>query len=235
MQVSVIIPAFNEEDKLGNTVKEITRYLKDMKDGCEMIIVDDGSSDGTSSVADDIAKDAALRTTVLKNDRNMGKGFSVKKGILASSGKFVAFSDADLSTPIEELDKLFAYVENGHDIAIGSRGKKESDVRIRQPLHRQMMGKVFNLFVKLLLLRDFNDTQCGLKLFRGDCAREVARRLKIDGFSFDVEMLYIAKKNGYKIKEVGIVWNNSPESKVKIINSSLKMFLDLLKIKKLHG
>ena len=165
----------------------------------------------------------------------MGKGFSVKRGILASRGDYILFSDADSSTPITELDKLFSHMNYAYDIVIGSRSVKDSDVRIHQPWHRERMGKTFNLFVKLLLMKDFNDTQCGFKLFKGNVARKIAPLLKIDGFSFDVEMLYLAKLKGYKIKEVGVVWEDHPQSKVKPISNSIDMFFGLLKIKRLHN
>jgi len=234
MLLSVVIPAFNEEKRLKRTVERISEYLSGRQYDFEIIIVDDGSEDNTFSVAGEFAERTTFSAVVLKNDMNRGKGFSVKRGVLASKGEFVVFSDADLSTPIEELDKLFSCIESGYDIAIGSRGIKESEVRVRQPWYRQTMGRTFNVLVKLFLLKDFNDTQCGFKLFKGGIAREIARELKIDGFCFDVEMLYLAKKKGYRIKEIGVVWDNSIQSKVKVVNSSIGMFLDLFKIKKLH-
>ena len=234
MFLSVVIPAFNEEKRLKDTVEEVCRYLSARDYDSEIIIVDDGSSDGTFALANGLAEKSSCDIKVLKNDANRGKGFSVKKGAEVSRGDFVAFSDADLSTPIEELGKLFTVIDEGNDIVIGSRSIKGADVRIPQPWYRQLMGKTFNLLVKLLLFRGFNDTQCGFKLFRGDIARDIARKLKLEGFCFDVEMLYIAVKEARRIKEIGIVWNNSAQSRVRIIGSSLDMFLDLFRIKKLH-
>jgi len=173
--------------------------------------------------------------TVLKNGSNKGKGFSVKNGIIKSRGEYILFSDADLSTPIEELDKLFASVNNGYDIVIGSRSIKESKVMAHQPWYREIMGKTFNFFVKTLLMKDFNDTQCGFKLFKGNIAREIAGHMSIDGFCFDVEMLYFAKIKGYNIKEEGVIWNNSPCSKVRLFHSSINMFFDLTKIMALRN
>ncbi|MEW6407097.1 MAG: dolichyl-phosphate beta-glucosyltransferase [Patescibacteria group bacterium] len=234
MFLSVIIPAFNEEKRLKQTLCQISSYLiKGYKDS-EIIIVDDGSNDCTFLVANDFSKNTNLPVKVLKNIINLGKGASVKNGILVSCGDFVLFSDADLSTPIEELDKLFNYIKDGYDIIIGSRSKEDSSVQIHQPWYRKKMGKIFNFLVKLLLLKDFNDTQCGFKLFKGDIARKIAGLMHINGFCFDVEMLYIAQKNGYKIKEIGVIWKNSSQSRVEILNSSLRMFFDLLKIKRLH-
>ena len=233
MLLSVVIPAFNEENRLILTVEKISQYLAAKKYGWEIIIVDDGSTDKTFDLAAEFAS-IMLSVRVLRNDTNRGKGYSVKRGILASKGEFVMFTDADMSTPIEEMEKLFYAIEEGSDIAIGSRGIKGSDVKVPQSWYRQLMGKVFNLFVKVILLQDFNDTQCGFKLFKGDIARDIARDLKLDGFCFDVEMLYLAKKKRCKIEEVGVVWKNSPQSKVYLVNSSLSMFFDLLKIRKMH-
>lgn len=234
MFLSIIIPAFNEENRLKETLCRISAYLLARYTDSEIIIVDDGSSDRTIAIANDFARGSRLKIIVLKNDKNQGKGSAVKKGILASSGDFVLFSDADLSTPIEELAKFINYIKDGYDVVIGSRANKDSDIRVSQPWYRQMMGKTFNMLIRILLFRDFNDTQCGFKLFRGDIARCIAKDMKIDGFCFDVEMLYLAKRRHCKIKELGIVWNNSSQSKVKILNSSLSMFFDLVKVRMIH-
>ncbi|NQT94901.1 MAG: glycosyltransferase, partial [Candidatus Omnitrophica bacterium] len=176
----------------------------------------------------------AGKLKLLENNRNRGKGFSVKKGILACLGEYLLISDADLSTPIEEIEKLFSYIKSGYDIVIGSRSVKDSDVKIHQPWYREGMGKIFNLFVRLLIVNEFSDTQCGFKLFKGDIARDIASFMKIDGFCFDVEMLYLAELRKSSIKEAGVIWLNSPQSRVKVVDSSVHMFLDLLKIKALH-
>lgn len=235
MYLSVIIPAYNEENRIARTLSEIHNFLKTKNYSYEVIIVDDGSTDGTVLRAQEseLFKDGNL--CVIKNWINAGKGFSVKRGILASKGEYILFTDADLSTPIEEIDNIFYYVKNSYDIVIGSRSIQNSSVRVHQPWYRETMGKAFNFFIKSLLLKDFNDTQCGFKLFNGNAARKIAPLLKIDGFCFDVEMLYVAKIKGFKIKEAGVVWENSPQSKVKIIGSSLSMFLDLLKIRHYHS
>ena len=234
MYLSIIIPAYNEEKRIGVTLSKIHDFLRTKDYDYEIIIVDDGSVDKTVLKAQQTILFKENKLGIIKNWINMGKGFSVKRGILASRGDYVLFSDADLSTPIEELDKLLNYIYEGYDIVIGSRSIKDSNVKIRQPWHREKMGKTFNFFVKLLLVKEFNDTQCGFKLFKGDIAREIAQLLKIDGFSFDVEMLYLTKTKGYRIKDVGVRWENSSQSKVKIMASSINMFLDLFKIKALH-
>lgn len=229
--LSVIIPAYNEEKRIGNSLSGIYSFLTTKDYGYEVILVDDGSSDNTVIEAEKSALAKEGRLKIIKNGTNRGKGFSVKNGIMNSGGSYVLFSDADLSTPIGETDNLFSHIDQGYDIVIGSRSIKGSDVRVPQARHREAMGKIFNFFVKLLLMREFNDTQCGFKLFKGDIARELARSMKIDGFCFDVEMLYLAKKKGCSIKELGVKWENSPESKVRLFGSSADMFFDLFKIR----
>ncbi len=234
MYLSIIVPAYNEEKRIGATLSRIYSFLSEKDYSFEVILVDDGSMDGTVSKAEHsaLARKGCLK--VIRNEVNKGKGFSIRNGILNSSGEFIIFSDADLSTPIEELSKLFDKIKDGYDIVIASRALDDSDVGIHQPFYREKMGKAFNFFVKLILLKDFNDTQCGFKLFKGDVARMLAKDMKINGFCFDVEMLYLAKKKGLKIKEVGVRWENSPESKVKALSSSVSMFFDLFRIRALH-
>ncbi|MDD5194064.1 MAG: glycosyltransferase family 2 protein [Candidatus Omnitrophica bacterium] len=234
MFLSIVIPAYNEENRLLPTLEKIYSYLGSNNFDCEVIVVDDGSLDNTKDTALRSQLNNAGKLTVLQNGRNRGKGFSVKRGILASQGDYILFSDADLSTPIEEFEKLFKGVKEGFDIVIGSRGVFESDIRVHQPWHREKMGKIFNFFIKAFIFNNFSDTQCGFKLFKGSIARDIASSTVIEGFCFDVEMIYIAKMRRYKIKEIGVIWNNSPQSRVKIFGSSIGMFYDLLRIKALH-
>jgi dolichyl-phosphate beta-glucosyltransferase len=233
--LSVIIPAYNEEKRIGATLASIHAFFSGKKYDYEIIVVDDGSTDTTVRQVENSLLARAGRLKVIGNGVNRGKGFSIKNGILNSSGEYVLFSDADMSTPIEECDRFLDYAKQGYDIVIGSRSVSGAEIRIRQPLYREMMGKIFNLFVKALLGMKFNDTQCGFKLFNAAPAKEIASLMKIDGFSFDVEMLYLAKTKGYKIMETGVIWNNSPLSKVMVMNSSFNMFLSLFRIKRLHG
>lgn len=234
MYLSIIIPAFNEEKRISNTLSRIHKFLSCKNYDFEVIFVDDGSLDGTiaNASSSQLFKDGKLK--IVKNGKNMGKGFSVRNGCMHSCGDYVLLSDADLSTPIEELDKCFSYIDKGNDIVIGSRSSAGSEVKIRQPWYREAMGKTFNLFVKSLIMDEFKDTQCGFKLFKGDVARNIASQMKINGFCFDVEMLYLARTKGYNVCEVGVLWENSPESKVRLISSPLSMFLDLLRIKNIH-
>ncbi|MBF0215788.1 MAG: glycosyltransferase family 2 protein [Candidatus Omnitrophica bacterium] len=234
MLLSVVIPAYNEERSLGGTLSAVHKFLSSKKYDHEVIVVDDGSKDATA----DIAKKSPFapgKLIVISNEKNMGKGFSVRRGVLAAKGDLVLVTDADLSTPISEVDKLIAFMDKGFDVVIGSRDVSDSKVVKHQPLLRETMGKTFNLFVKALLIGDFNDTQCGFKLFKGASARETAKIMKIDGFCYDVEMLYLLRRKGYKIKEAGVVWENDPHTKVKVFNSSFSMFMDLFRIKMWYG
>jgi len=235
MYLSVIIPAYNEEKRIGDSLQKIHDFMESRDHEYEVIVINDGSDDGTSREAEKSALYAKNKLKILENKENRGKGFSVKRGVLSSLGGCVLLTDADLSTPINEVDKLFDCLGRGNDIAIGSRARPSSRVSVAQPWYRQMMGRVFNLIIRTSLMGDFKDTQCGFKLFKGDVVRDIAPEMKIDGFSFDVELLYLARKRGYKIEEVGVSWDNSPHSTVRIFSSSVKMFLDLLKIKRLHG
>lgn len=233
--LSIVIPAYNEERRIGVTLGKIYSFMMTKDYDFEVVLVDDGSADRTVNIAGGsrLAKENKLK--ILKNGSNKGKGFSVKSGIINSNSEYILFSDADLSTPIEQVDKLFEEMNKGYDVVIGSRGLKNSDVRVHQPWYREIMGKTFNFFVKSILMRGFNDTQCGFKLFKSSVAKEIASKLRINGFSFDVEMLYIAAKKSYKIKEAPVVWLNSPHSKVSPICEPLKMVRDLFLIKIMHG
>lgn len=235
MFLSIIIPAYNEQKRLKDTLDKVYSYLGVQKYQWEVIVVDDGSCDKTQEAILNSDLNSGGKLLLLKNERNKGKGFSVKKGILAAKGEYILFSDADLSTPIEEFDELFLHIQSGYDIVIGSRSIQGAQVRVHQPFYREMMGKFFNFLVQLFTLKGIIDTQCGFKVFRANVAKAIAKQLTIDGFAFDVEMLYLAQKKNYKIKEVPVIWLNSPTSKVNPIFDSWKMFIDLLSIKRMHG
>ena len=228
--ISVIVPAYNEESRILPTLERLCEYLKGRFREFEIIIVDDGSSDNTASVVKDLSL-KLKELKLVKYEKNMGKGYAVKKGVLSSVGALVLMCDADLSTPIEELERLRVFIEGGFDIAVGSRGLRESDIIVRQPWYREGMGKIFNMFVKTLVFGGIKDTQCGFKLFRGDVARGLFANSLINGFSFDVEILFLARKKGYRIKEEPVKWLNSPNSKVRLITDPARMFLELLKIR----
>lgn len=234
MELSIIIPAFNEEKRLGDTLESIKSFMDSKEFDYEVILVDDGSSDATSEIAKNTSLFKKGFLKILQNDGNRGKGYSVKRGVADSKGKYILFSDADLSTPISEFDKLMEGINKGADIVIGSRSIKTSKIEIRQPLYRQTMGRVFNLIIKCVLGEKFNDTQCGFKLFIGKAAKSLFDQLTVMGFAFDVEILFLARKNGFKVEERGVEWKNSSDSKVHPLRSSLEMLKDVLKIRLIH-
>jgi len=230
MDISIVIPAYNEENRLGTTIEKVYTYFKKTGMPFEIIVVDDGSKDGTVNIVKNFAIDhpeVKLRCHL----KNKGKGAAVKTGVLAAEGDIILFTDADLSTPIEEFEKLKKAIDNGYDIAIGSRGAENSKVVISQPFYRRFIGKFFPFLVRLLIIKDFKDTQCGFKLFKKEPAKTIFNKLYTNGFTFDVEILALAKRENLKIGEIGVVWYNSSESKVSILKDPLKMFLELNRIR----
>lgn len=227
--LSIIIPVYNEEKRIGKTLQEILEYLQLKSFTWEIVIVDDGCKDNTIGLTKEIlcGKNYLIHT----NERNMGKGASIRNGMLAAKGEIRLFTDADLSTPIEELDKLIAPIKDGYDVSFGSRALKDSILIVRQPFHREMMGRIFNLIVRILHLPGIKDTQCGFKLFRGRAADEIFKHQKMKGFCFDVEILVLARKMGFKSKEIPVRWIDSPQSKVNPLKDSIKMLWDLIKLK----
>lgn len=227
--ISIVIGAFNEENRISRSLQKIHDFLRGRDTDYEIIVVDDGSIDRTTPLVAELARTVAgLR--VIRYEKNRGKGYALRTGVLASKGEAVLVSDADLSTPIEELDTLLPYLSECR-IAIGSRALALSKIVVKQPWWRQQMGKTFNRIVKLLVMDDFNDTQCGFKLFTGETARELFMESRIDRFAYDVEILALAKKRGYRVAEVPIKWFNDPASKVHPIRDSLKMLADLVRIR----
>lgn len=227
MEISIVIPAYNEEKVIRKNVFKIINFLKNKKIEYELIVVDDSSTDRTAEVIKNIN---SKKIRLIKNKKNMGKGYAIRKGILNAKKKLILFSDADLSTPIEELSNLLKYVNN-YDIVIGSRSLDKSIIKIKQPLYRTIPGMIFPILVNLIILKGIKDTQCGFKLFKRNVANDIFKKQRIKGFCFDVEILHLAKNAGYKIREVPITWNNSEDSKVNVITDPVKMLIDLLKIR----
>jgi dolichyl-phosphate beta-glucosyltransferase len=228
--LSVVVPCFNEEQRLPSTIEQIESYLDATATSYELILVDDGSTDGTRKVMDAAAQHhGSVRIEALP--RNRGKGRALAEGIAAARGTEVLITDADLSTPIEELEKLQAALDKGAGVAIASRALRGSRVEISQPVYRVLMGKAFNLIVQLVLLPGIWDTQCGFKLFRADVAKDAFGALTTDGFGFDPEVLFRAKKRGVRIAEVPVVWRNSAPTKVSPISSSFDMFRHVVRIR----
>ena len=230
MKLSVVVPCYNEEQRLPRTIEQIEHHLDARGRPYELILVDDGSADGTRKVMDEAAaRHNSVRIVALPQNR--GKGRALAEGVKASEGDTVLVTDADLSTPIDELEKLEAALAGGAGVAIASRAVKGSRVELSQPIYRVLMGKAFNLIVQLVLLPGIWDTQCGFKLFRGDIAREVFAGLTTDGFGYDPEVLFLAKRKGVRIAEVPVVWRNSAPTKVMAVRSSLDMFRHVIKVR----
>jgi dolichyl-phosphate beta-glucosyltransferase len=228
--LSVVVPAYNEEQRLPRTIEQIETYLGNRKLDHELILVDDGSADGTRRVMEAAARaHPAVRIEVLPHNR--GKGRALAVGVEAARGDQILVTDADLSTPIEELEKLQAGLAGGAGVAIASRALKGSRVEVSQPAYRVLMGKGFNLIVQAVLLPGIWDTQCGFKLFRGDVAHSVFENLVTDGFGYDPEVLYRARKRGVKIVEVPVVWRNSAPTKVRPFKSSFDMLRHVIRLR----
>ncbi len=229
--LSVIIPAHNEEKRLPKTLKEVDDYLRKQNYNYEIIVADSASKDKTVEVVENLTnKIKNLR--LISTKENKGKGFAVRQGMLEAMGECRVFTDADNSTPISEVEKMFPEFKAGFDVVIGSRDAKGAVLDPPQPWQRRLSGNAFKLFRKIVLnLWDIQDTQCGFKGFTKIATENIFPKCKIDGFSFDPEVLIIAKKLGYKIKEVGVYWKNDLESKVKL-KSVINMAIDLLRIRK---
>jgi dolichyl-phosphate beta-glucosyltransferase len=220
--VSVVIPAYNEARRLPPTLEKIQRHLAGRPH--EIVVVDDGSEDDTAARAE------AAGVQVLRNEGNRGKGYSVRRGMLRAQGARRLMTDADLSTPIEELDRLLAKMDEGYDVAIASRALPESNVEVRQPWYRENMGRLFNLCVRMLALPGLQDTQCGFKLFSASAAEQAFGAARLDGFSFDVEALFVARRRGFRIAEVPVTWRNDEATRVDTFKGAVA-FLDLARIR----
>ncbi len=223
--LSIVIPAYNEERRLGRTLRITLDYLRRRKLAYEIVVVDDGSIDRTVEVA---LEYATRGVRVLRNRVNHGKGYSVRRGVLSARHARVLFMDADLSTPIETLDQWAG--EEG-DVVIGSRFLRGSRIVLRQPWPRRVSGQVFRRLVSWLVLPGLHDSQCGFKLFTRKAAREVFARQTVRRFCFDVEVLAIARQQGLRIRELPVMWRNSDDTKVRLVHDSIGMFVDLLRIR----
>lgn len=229
--LSIIIPAYNEEQRLPATLDTVRRYLETKSyDFVEVLVVNDGSRDRTAEIVKEYAaRDPRIR--LLENPGNRGKGYAVRHGLTDAIGDWVLFTDADLSAPIEELDKLAAVIqENNSDGAIGSRALNRKLVGRHQSIARELSGRTFNLVMRLATGLPYLDTQCGFKVLSRKAARAVAARQQIDGFGFDVEILYIAQKHGFRVLEVPVRWFNAEGSKVSLWNG-MQAFLDPWKVR----
>lgn len=230
--LSVIIPAYNEENRISRTLDSTLTYLQKQPYTWEVIVVDDGSSDETLSVVESRCRQNP-DVRLISYRPNAGKGKAVRTGILASFGQYVLFMDADLSTPISEIEWGLPWVQqHGYDIAIGSRGMGESDVQVHQPLYREISAWIFKwLYRSIVGIWFIKDTQCGFKFFKGDIARWLFSHQRIDGYMFDIETLYIAHHVGLSIKEFPVAWVNDIDSRLRLFYDTMRMFKHLLSIR----
>jgi len=227
--LSIVIPAFNEELRLPETLSLISSYVRGSERETEVIVVDDGSTDRTADVAKSFRTEIR-RLRVVANGMNHGKGYSVRHGMMEASGRIVLFTDADLSAPIEEADKLLAALAN-HDVAIGSRALNRSLISVHQSAFREYAGMIFNLIVRAILRLPFVDTQCGFKAFRREPCRIIFQQQRIERFGFDPELLYLARHHGLRSAEIPVRWAHSPATKVSMLRDSVQMFLDVFIIR----
>ena len=226
--LSIVVPAYNEERRLPHTLPRILAFLEAQDYPGELIVVDDGSTDSTALVVENIL--AAVPFSTLIRNEHRGKGHAVKTGALAARGDYIFLCDADLSMPIEEVTRFLPPALEGYDVAIGSR-EIEGARRYDEPSHRHLMGRVFNFLVRLLAVRGFQDTQAGFKCFRRDVAQDVFPHQTMDGFGFDVEILFIAQKRGCRIVEVPINWYYMSNSRVSPVGDSVRMFREILQVR----
>lgn len=233
--LSVIIPAYNEEKRLPETLKSVYSFLEKQKYTSEILVVDDGSKDKTSEVVQNIAKNVRVEKGAITgvqryealqypDHANHGKGYAVRFGLMQAVGKYRVFMDADNSTTIDHVDRFFPIMkESGYDVVIGSRHLNESDVEIHQAWYKELAGQMGNLLIQLMAVRGIHDTQCGFKMFTAKAVEKICPRLTIDRWGFDVEILAVAQRLGFKIKEAPVVWLNDPNSKV-----SAKAYVEVL-------
>ena len=229
-EVSIIVPSFNEELRLPASLEKIANYIREKRPNTEVLVVDDGSADRTAEVAESW-KDRIPQLRVLSNGTNRGKGFSVRHGAQEARGDIVLFTDADLSAPIEEGEKLLAALKT-NDVAIGSRAVDRSLIEVHESLFREFAGIVFNRSVRIILRLPFVDTQCGFKAFRRERCRIIFEQQTIERFGFDPELLYLARHHGLSIQEVPVRWSHSPATKVNMMRDSLQMFADVFIIRR---
>jgi len=227
--LSIIVPCFNEADRLRDSLPVLKKYLLQQDFTWEVIFIDDGGSDDTARVPFEFFDDAQARA--IRYEVNRGKGYAVKQGILAARGEIILLTDADFSTPIQEWERLHACLQAGDQVVIGSRSLPDSKVVVHQAWYRELLGKVFNKLIRIIVLRGFIDTQCGFKLFRREVGVSIFEKMTVDRFCFDVEFLFIARKWGLKIRELPVEWHDVLCSRVQVVRDSSRMLLDAFRIR----
>jgi glycosyltransferase involved in cell wall biosynthesis len=228
--LSIIVPAYNEAKSINRTLDAIQSHLDQQPYRYEIIVSADGDDGARELVAERAARDARVR--VIGSPARGGKGRGVRNGVALASGRIIGFVDADYKTPIEELAKLLPWIERGYDVVIGSRGVADSRIEVPQPLYRRLGSRAFAVAMHLIIgLWSIHDTQCGFKFFRGDVARDLFSRQRIDGYMFDVEILHLAERSGYTIKEVGVRWHDDGDSRLDLVAGNWRNMLDILRIR----
>jgi len=232
--LSVVIPVFNEEKRIPATLKDSLGYLRASRGASEVLVVDDGSRDATLTAVGAFKRLAKGKVSlkVLRHGVNRGKGAAVRTGALAAKGRVVLYMDADNSTRLSEFDRFLPALREGAQVIVGSRALDRSTIQVHQPFHRELMGRVFNLMVQVAAVPGVWDTQCGFKAFTGEAAREVFPFQTIERFGFDPEVLFIARRKGFRLKEVPVRWYDSPQSKVSVFRDPARMALDLWRIRR---
>lgn len=229
--LSIVIPAYNEEALIVNTLESLRSYMAARTEQYEIVVVDDGSYDKTVAFIQEWQKNTGTDLQLLINQKNRGKGFSIRRGVMESRGKYLIFIDADLPYELNAIDNFLKALKNGYDLAVGSRVLPGSEVR-GVPAYRYVAGQIFSLMVQAVLFSGLPDTQCGFKSFRSEAAREIFRRTSIDGFGFDVEMLFVARKLKFAIQPIAVhMIEHRQRSRVRLLNDSLKMFLNLFMVR----
>jgi len=227
---SIVIPAYNESERIRATLDKILVHIQERGWDAEILVVDDGSTDATAQIVQAYAAEHPL-LRLLQNPGNRGKGYSVRNGMLHANGEMVLFSDADLSSPIEEADKLFVALAEGNDIAMGSRWMRRELQTQRQPLHRQLLGRIFNVALRVVLDLHFRDTQCGFKAFTRRASQVIFPLQHIERWGFDPEILFLARKFGLKVKEVPVKWAHREGTRINPLRDGIRMFSEVLKIR----
>jgi glycosyltransferase involved in cell wall biosynthesis len=230
IHLTVVIPVYNEAARLSETIPQVVQYLQARPEACELIVVDDGSTDRTVALARELLG-GAPDARVISYLPNRGKGHAVRKGMLEARGEIILFSDADLSAPIAEAERLLDPIRKGYDVVIGSRALDRSLIGVHQSALRENAGKMFNLFLRTVTGLPFKDTQCGFKAFRRPVAQHVLPVQTIDGFGFDPELLYVARKFGYRLLEVPVHWAHREGTKVHVLRDGLRMALNVFEIR----
>lgn len=230
IHLSLILPAFNEVKSIGRTLQAYQRFLDQRPFSYEIIVAADGD-DGTRELVAELARTDA-RLSVLGSPERGGKGRGIRQGVARARGRVIGFADADDKTPIEEMDKLLPWFDSGFDMVIGSRGLTESHIEKRQPWYRRVGSQTFALGMHVLLgMWEIRDTQCGFKFFKGSVARDLFARQRIDGYMFDVEVLYLARRSGYRIKEVGVRWRDDGDTRLRLVSGNWRNLIDIFRIR----